>query len=255
MCHAYDSRPPIAPVAGAAVNHQELTLRAADSASFAAFAAQTGDHTGAGMVVLPDAGGLRRFYEELALRLAEEGIDAVAIDYFGRTAGVTKRDADFPYMEHLAQTKAANVAMDVGAAIDYLRSPDGGNCRSVFTVGFCFGGSNSWLQAANRHGLAGAIGFYGSPGGTRDGEPGPMARATEVACPILALMGGADEHIAAEQVERLRQAWEKAGVEHELVIYPEAPHSFFDRSYQEHADAAADAWQRVLAFTRRLHAG
>ena len=52
----------------------------------------------------PDVRGLYRFYEELALRFAERGYAAVAIDYFGRTAGVGKRDDDFPYTEHVAQT-------------------------------------------------------------------------------------------------------------------------------------------------------
>ena len=42
-----------------------------------------------------------------------------------------------------------------------------------------------------------------------------------------------------------------AGVEHELVVYEGAPHSFFDRRYEEYADASADAWQRVLAFVDR----
>ena len=63
-----------------------------------------------------------------------------------------------------AKTRGATIAQDVSVAVAYLRSPAGGSCRSVFTVGFCFGGSTSWMQAAEGHGLAGAIGFYGGPG-------------------------------------------------------------------------------------------
>ncbi len=63
-------------------------------------------------------------------------------------------------------------------------------------------------------------------------------------------MGGADQGIPQEQVEELRTALQNAGVEHEIVVYPGAPHSFFDRSYDEHAAASADAWKRVLAFVR-----
>ncbi len=55
-------------------------------------------------MVLPDVRGLHPFYEELALRFAEAGVDAIAIDYFGRTAGVGKRGADFEYMPHVGQT-------------------------------------------------------------------------------------------------------------------------------------------------------
>jgi carboxymethylenebutenolidase len=251
MCHAFDALPPIAPLAGAAVDSEDLTLTSADGTPFAAFLARAARPGGAGMVVLPDVRGLFRFYEELALRFAEVGISSVAIDYFGRTAGVGKRDEAFPFMEHVMQTKAGNIVADVAAAVAYLRSPAGGGCSSVFTVGFCFGGSNSWLQAAGGHGLAGAIGFYGRPGAGRDGSPGPAQRAAEFGCPVLALFGGADQGIPADQIAEFDDALKAAGVEHEVVVYPGAPHSFFDRSFEQHADAAADAWKRALAFVSK----
>jgi carboxymethylenebutenolidase len=254
MCFPYDALPPIPAIAGAAIDSEDLVLTSRDGTKFAAFAARAENSTGAGMVVLPDVRGLFPFYEELALRFAEAGVNAVAFDYFGRTAGVGKRDADFPFMEHVAQTKADQLAADVRACVEYLRSPEGGSCTSVFTVGFCFGGAQSWLQAANGHGLAGAIGFYGRPGPGRDGAPGPAARAAEMQSPILALMGGADQGIGPDQVEELRTALQQAGVEHEIVVYEGAPHSFFDRTYEEHAEASADAWRRCLEFVQEHHA-
>ena len=42
-----------------------------------------------------------------------------------------------------------------------------------------------------------------------------------------------------------------AGVEHEVVTYAGAPHSFFDRKQEEFADASEDAWRRVLDFLER----
>ena len=248
MCHEFNALPPIVPLTGAAIESQDLELTSADGTKFAAFLAKASDAGGAGIVVLPDVRGLYRFYEELALRFAEQGIYSIAIDYFGRTAGASKRDEEFPFMEHVAQTKAANIVADAAAAVAYLRSDAGGGCSSVFTVGFCFGGSNSWLQAAGGHGLAGVIGFYGRPGPGRDGSPGPAQRAAEFQCPVLGLMGGADQGIPQDLVDEYDAALEAAGIEHQLITYPGAPHSFFDRSYEEHADAATDAWQRVLAF-------
>jgi carboxymethylenebutenolidase len=236
------------PMAGGAADARDLTLTSADGTPFAAFMASAERPNGAGVVVLPDVRGLFRFYEELALRFAEQGINSVAIDYFGRTAGVGKRDESFPFMEHVMQTRAASIRDDVAAAVTYLRSPAGGNCTSVFTVGFCFGGSNSWLQAAGGHDLAGVIGFYGRPGAGRDGSPGPAQRAAEFRCPVLALMGGADQGIPPDQVDEFRAALAAAGVAHEVVVYLGAPHSFFDRSYEQHAEASADAWRRMLEF-------
>jgi carboxymethylenebutenolidase len=64
-------------------------------------------------------------------------------------------------------------------------------------------------------------------------------------------MGGADQAITAEDVAAFEEALTAAGVEHELVTYDGAPHSFFDRRYEEHAEASEDAWRRVLAFIER----
>jgi carboxymethylenebutenolidase len=249
MCVPGDAEPPISSN-GEKTTTKVLTLTGKDGNQFAAFLARAGKSSGAGVIVLPDVRGLFHFYEELAVRFAEQGIDSVAIDYFGRTAGIGQRDAEFQFMEHVAQTTAAGVAADVAAAADLLRSPEGGSVKSVFTVGFCFGGAQSWLQAANGIGLAGAIGFYGRPGPGRDGAPGPAARAKEMTAPVLALMGGADQGIGPEQVDELRTAFEQAGVEHEVIVYPGAPHSFFDRSYEQFAKESQDAWERSLRFIR-----
>jgi carboxymethylenebutenolidase len=238
MCFELDSLPPVPVIAGASVSHEDLVLEAADANEFAAFAALPDEPSGIGVVILPDVRGLYRFYEELALRFAERGFAALAIDYFGRTAGIAKRDDDFAYSEHLAQTTPEQIQADVRAAVDHLREI---GSRSIFTVGFCFGGRNSWLAAAAGHGLAGAIGFYGRPGDV-------IPRAAELEAPILALQAGDDRSISPDDNAAFDGALTEAGVEHEIVTYEGAPHSFFDRRYEEFAEASADAWSRVLAF-------
>jgi carboxymethylenebutenolidase len=248
MCHEPDSSPPIPRIYGAAVSYEDLVLEASDGNRFAAFAASPDKPSSVGITILPDIRGLYRFYEELALRFAERGYNAVAVDYFGRTAGVSKRGDDFECMPHVEQTTEEGVQADTRAAADWLRN---GGSRSVFTVGFCFGGRKAWLAAGYGHGLAGAIGFYGRPGRGQDGSPGPTQRANELAAPILALMGGDDPGIPVEDAEEFDRALDDAGVAHEVVVYPGAPHSFFDRKHEEFADASADAWDRVLAFVER----
>jgi carboxymethylenebutenolidase len=248
MCAPFDSEPPVPPIAGAAVTHRSEVLTSADGTRFAAFTALPEEVAPAGgVVILPDVRGLFRFYEELALRFAEVGHPAVAIDYFGRTAGVGSRDGHFPYGEHVPLTRPDQIQLDVGAAVAFLRSPAGGACADVSTVGFCFGGRHSWLSAGGGHRLKAAVGFYGSPG-ERNGQPGPTQLAGSLEAPILALMGGADASIPEELVAGFDDALERAGVPHEVVTYPGAPHSFFDRSYEEFATASADAWGRTLAF-------
>src|SRR3954447_23768208 len=174
MCFDLDSSPPIPALAGAAVAHEDLTLTASDGNELAAFGAwPDGDAPASGVVILPDVRGLYRFYEELALRFAERGVAAVVIDYFGRTAGASKRGEDFDWMEHVRQTTHDGVQADVGAGVAELRS---NGVERVFTVGFCFGGRASWLSTID-HDLPGAGGFYGGPGAGVDGSAGPGSTA------------------------------------------------------------------------------
>ncbi len=247
MCFELDSHPPVAPIAGAAVSHEDVLLESADGTRFAAFAALPDGDPAAGIVVLPDVRGLYGFYEELALRFAERGYAAVAIDYFGRTAGAGKRDDGFEYAQHVAQTTPEGIRADVAAAVAHLR---GLGVERVLAVGFCFGGRHAWLAAADGHGLAGAVGFYGSPG-VRNGEPGAAQRAGELEAPLLALMAGDDHAIGADQGVAFEAALREAGAEHEVVTYPGAPHSFFDRRQEDFAAESEDAWERTLAFIER----
>jgi carboxymethylenebutenolidase len=152
---------------------------------------------------------------------------------------------EFEYPAHRAQTTPEGVQADVRAGVEWLRDQGIG---AIFTVGFCFGGRHSWLAAAGGHGLQGAVGFYGMPGGD---SPSPIDSAGEMKAPILALQGGADQHITAEHNSEFDEALTAAGVEHEVVAYPGAPHSFFDRKQAEFADASEDAWNRTLAFIER----
>jgi carboxymethylenebutenolidase len=248
MCFDADSAPPVPRIAGASVSHDDLVLTAADGHRLAAFAATPEEETGACVVILPDVRGLYRFYEELALRFAERGHPAIAIDYFGRTAGVAKRNDDFEYRPHVDQTTSVGIQADVGAAVEYLRSR---GCGSIVAIGFCFGGRHSWLATAH-HDLSGAVGFYGRPARGRDGSPGPTDRASELRGPILALMGGNDPGIPPEDVNAFDEALDEADVEHEIVVYPGAPHSFFDRKQEQFTAESEDAWNRVLTFLQRL---
>ena len=252
MCFDHDSRPPITPIAGGATDARELTLRSADGTHFAAYAARATRPTGAGMVVIPDVRGLHTYYKELALRFAEVGVDAVAIDFFARTEKTGDRSDTFEYLPHVGQTTPATLQADVAAAVAHLRSKEGGQVRALFSVGFCFGGALSFLQAASGLGYAGVIGFYGWPLGLSrwPDRPKPIDEATRFKAPVLAIYGGADPGIPPSAIADFDQALDRAHVKHETVAYEGAPHSFFDRKQAEFADASADAWRRVQGFVK-----
>jgi carboxymethylenebutenolidase len=249
VCYDTDARPPLPPIRGAAADAGELTLTSSDGTRVAAYAARAARPGGPGIAILPDVRGLHPFFEELALRFAEAGVHAAAIDYFSRTAGSGRRAEGFDYEPHVARVDPSALNADAAAAVAYLKTPEGGASERLYTVGFCFGGRLSYLQAAAGIGLAGVIGFYGQPLGQHpSGLQAPVDLAPRFTCPVLAIWGGADRGIGPEKVAAMEAALESAGVEHRSVVYPGAPHSFFDRRADDFADACADAWRQMLDF-------
>lgn len=250
MCYTDSDRPPLPP-AGAAngqATGEDLVLTAADGTRFAAFAAHPGHSATAQVLVYPDIRGLHHFYKDLALRLAEVGYEALALDYFGRTAGLTARDEAFEWQPHVAAMTLPGVLADTQAALAQLRAGDG-TARPTFIVGFCRGGSLSLYAATEPLGLSGIIAFYAGLSRAIDPVRGtPLDVAPAVRAPVLGLFGGADAGIPTEQVQALDAALDQAEVEHSLVVYPGAPHSFFDRKAEEFATESQDAWQRLLGF-------
>jgi carboxymethylenebutenolidase len=246
MCFSDDARPPLPPsVGGAAADHGDLRLTAADGNQFMAYSARAAHPTGSGMVVLPDVRGLHPFYKELAVRFAEAGVDAVAMDYFGRSAENDDRGESFEWRPHVEKTTPEMVAADVRACVEYLATPEGGRPRAAFTVGFCWGGSTSWMQLGEGHGLAGAIGFYG-------GRPERiLPLVPRMKGELLFLLGGED-FTPPEQFAKVAEEARAGGIPVETHVYEGAPHSFFDRTYADYKEACDDAWRRMLAFMERL---
>ena len=243
VCFDHDSLPPIPAISGAAVAHEDLVLEAADGTASRRSRRSRMSRTG-GVVILPDVRGLYRFYEELALRFAERGIAAVAIDYFGRTAGVEEarrrvrvhgaRRADDRRGgpgrrrcrgRHLRRRGARPSSRSASASAGATR---GSRPRAA---------TSSPARSASTDGRA-----------PRDGDPGPSSgRPRSRADPRAHGRRRPGDHRGRRRRVRAR-ARAEAGVEHEVVTYDGAPHSFFDRKQEEFADASADAWRRVLAF-------
>jgi carboxymethylenebutenolidase len=249
MCHDHDSRPPAPPRSGDVAERGTLSLTAADGNEFSAAYAAPAAPAGAGVVLLPDIRGLHPYYVALAERFAEAGVPALAIDYFGRTAGLADtgtRGEDFDWRAHIPQTTPAGIDADVAAGIEYLRGRTDA-ALPVVTVGFCFGGSHSWRQSGGSLDLAGCAGFYGKPEVV--GEAASRARK-----PVVMVIAGADSATPVADQQQLADTMRAAGAEVDAVVYDGAPHSFFDRAFGEWADACQDAWGHVLALTDRVAA-
>jgi len=251
MCFDTDALPPDPARTGMGSGSEPTVLVADDGNRFAAKVARTQEPASAGVVIIPDVRGLHRYYERLAEHLADAGIHAVAIDPYGRTAGAEHREDGFDYAPHRAAVRDDGIRADVRAAADLLRNGDG--ATRVVSLGFCFGGRASLMQASQES-VDGTIAFYGPPTRAEEGELSAIeeAKAGRVRVPVLGFYGGADRGIPASDVAAYDRALDVAGIGHRIVVYPDAPHSFFDRSMSEYADTCRDAWAGVLGFIDSL---
>ena len=248
MCYDDQARPPYPPGPSGEASGQDIVLTSADGTQFAAYVAVPAQAATSRVIIYPDVRGLHQFYKELALRFAEIGISAIAIDYFGRTAGLTPRDDKFEYMPHVQQLNFDSILADFKAAQAYQGENIGSN-QKTFVVGFCIGGSLTVATGTSPDlGVAGLVPFYAGTS-RKFGDKGTIIdMANTVKYPVLGLFGEADQGIPVEQVHQLEAGLKEAGVPEKIVIYPGATHSFFDRRQAEFADASADSWRRILNF-------
>jgi carboxymethylenebutenolidase len=247
MCFDDDSHPPMPLSQNSTAHGEDVTITAADGTHIAGYLATPGETARAQVVILPDARGLQSFYKELALRFADVGLRALAFDYFARTAEGNDRTEPFDYMSHIQEMTPATFGLDLDAAVDAIRGGTGQDLPT-FTVGFCMGGSLSFWAGTRGYDLSGVIGFYASLTRIFGAVTPAIDWAAQIQCPVLGLFGGADQGIPQADVDRFEHKLEEAGIRHEIVVYPGAPHSFFDRKANEFATASADAWNRVQGF-------
>src|SRR6266508_5293735 len=224
MCHPPGARPPdvpadLLPISGGG-GAEDVMLTSEDATRFRAHLAKAADGD-SGVVIAPDVRGLHPFYEELAERFASAGVHAIALDYFGRTAGTTRRGDDFEFREHVAKAKTTTIQADVASAIGHLRGAT--DARRIYVLGFCMGGRQAFFASAEHAELAGVIGFYGRLS-TREGEEGtaPKDRATRMRAPVLGLFGGDDPSIPKSDIDEFDVALNEGRVAHHFVRYQDA---------------------------------
>jgi carboxymethylenebutenolidase len=246
MCFDDQARPPVPDATHLPAHGEDLVLTAADGNQFLAYVARPAQPTPVQIIVLPDGGGLRPYFKSLTLRLAEIGFTTIAFDYFGRTAGLTPRDDSFDWREHVPHVKPETTFLaDLTAAIARLRADAGEQARATFALGFCMGGTLAFWSGTTDLGLAGAIGFY-----AHVGDEELRSAAAQITTPLLGLFGDADQFIPVDDVRAFDRQLNGLGIEHEFVLYPGAPHGFFEIEQEAYEEASADAWRRMLAFIR-----
>jgi carboxymethylenebutenolidase len=203
----------------------------------------------AGVVVLQEAFGVTSHIRSICERLAAAGYLAVGPALYHREGApvidYSRMDLAHPLM---AKLRADDLKADIASSAAYLNDA-GFQAAQVAILGFCLGGSVA-LYAATVFDFGAAVTFYGGGVSTgRFGMPPLQDLGPAIRCPWLGLFGAQDHTIPPEDVDALRSAVAKSPADTELVCYPTAGHGFnCDERASFVPSAAADAWQRTLAF-------
>ncbi|MFP6627155.1 MAG: dienelactone hydrolase family protein [Deltaproteobacteria bacterium] len=207
----------------------------------------------AAVIIIHDVWGLSDHYRDIAERLAHHGFVAWAIDLYSREgppADLADMEAVDGWIHDLPDRR---VLTDLQMTVSHLASQSYVDGQAIAVAGFCMGGQYALMAACTLSGLAAAVSWYGMlryrrTSSTSPEQPLDMARRLTV--PWLGLYGSQDAIIPAADVDELRSVLEEEEAEFELVSYDGAGHAFFNdtRPDMYRPEAAADAWQRCLAF-------
>ncbi|MBI3933515.1 MAG: dienelactone hydrolase family protein [Acidobacteria bacterium] len=220
-----------------------------------AFLARPKDQKAPAVLVHFEIFGVNGHIQEVCRRIAAEGYVALAADYYWRLETRTAPYTDLPAAFALASSlKDEEVLADAGSCLRYLTTQQFVQSDGMGTLGFCMGGRLSFLTATRYpKEISAAISFYGGGLAGENRRAGqalnPMEEATKVRCPLLLFYGELDQHITADHVDQFTGRLKQLGKGFQSYVYRGAGHGFFciDRgSYS--AEAAKDAWQKVVEF-------
>jgi len=207
-----------------------------------------------GLVVVMEAFGLNGNIRSLADRFAAEGFAVISPNlYFREPNNVVGYD-DLPgAIKLMGSLTDDRIAGDMTAAINFLKAQQG--VKPKFgTTGFCMGGRVAFLAAVRNGDVYASAPFYGG-GMTRAGQPGgkaPVDDAANLKGPVLAYFGGKDAFIPVTEVDKFRDALNKAGKPAEVVLYADADHGFMcDERPSYHPEHAKEAFAKTVAFFRK----
>ena len=214
----------------------EFPANGGSASGYVARPAEGGPHPA--VVVIQEWWGLNDNIRDIANRIAAEGYVALAPDlYHGSMA--TEPDEAEKLMMALEQVQAVT---DLGGAIAALQARGDVDGDRLGVTGFCLGGGLALLLAMKNPAVRAAAPFYGVP-------MGDLAEASNIKGAVLAIYAGLDAFVTGDYVEQVRGALSGAGVRHEIQVYADADHAFFNDSSAAHkADDAADAWGRLTSF-------
>jgi carboxymethylenebutenolidase len=198
-----------------------------------------GDGPFPGIVVIQEWWGLDDHIKDVAERFAAAGYVALAPDLYRGEVAAEPDDARRLAME----LELDQALVDIQGAVNYLISQPDVEPEQAGVIGFCMGGRLTMMMSYRGENVGAAIVFYG--GGVQPSDEELRA----ISAPLLGIYGEADEGIPVDRIHEWDTKLDEFGKTHEIHIYPDAPHAFFnDERPSYRATASADAWDRTLAW-------
>lgn len=196
--------------------------------------------SGPGVIVIQEWWGLVGHIQEVADRFAEAGFTALAPDlYNGKTTVEPDEAATLMQAMHIGETETILRK----AILTLMANP--ATSGKIGVVGFCMGGQLAMFAAGSNPVIAATVDFYGI-------HPKVTPSYRDLNGPVLGIFAEHDSYASPEAVKALSAELTVLGKPHEFITYPGIQHAFFNdhRPSVYNASAAADAWDRTLAFLR-----
>jgi carboxymethylenebutenolidase len=209
------------------------------------------------ILVVQEIFGVHEHIKDICRRLAKLGYFAVATELYARQGDVSKfKPNEFQEIfKVVSKVPDSQVMSDLDATAAWAKSTGKADISRLGITGFCWGGRIVWLYAAHNPSLKAGVAWYGRLTAQQPDElhpKHPVDVAASIMAPILGLYGGADQGIPVADVEKMRDAVQKAGKTAEIVVYPDTPHAFFaDYRPSYRKEQAEDGWKRMLEWFKK----
>ena len=189
-----------------------------------------------GIVLIHDWMGLGNFTKIVADRYASLGYTTIAPDLY--LGSLPKNPDEAKKLSSGVNRQLSKRLLD-GTTV-YLRALD---IAKIGITGYCFGGTQAFDQVCDSADISAAIIYYA----TKIPEEDLLSK---ISAPLLIIYGDQDQHVSSREATQLEQALRTMGKEVKLLLYPGAPHAFFNEENKQNyrAEAAKDAWEKTVEF-------
>ena len=208
-----------------------------------------------GVLIWPDAFGLRPAKKQMGRRLAESGYSVLVVNQYYRTQRApivnttdfaAVRDTLVPLMGSL---NADTQTRDARAFVSFLDTqPAVDRNRKMGTMGYCMGGPFTMRTAAAVPDRIGAAASFHGGGLVTDQADSPHLLVPEMKAQYLFAIAENDDNNQPEAKDVLRDAFSQAGLRAEIEVYAGAMHGWCPPDSTVYHEAQAErAWSRLLA--------